>query len=401
MLWNDETHHIRFLSRSMRRLIFDAEHESFRDSVRRFFRNEIEPCTQKWREQGYVDPSAFAKAGKHGYLLIWADEEYGGAGISDFRYDQIVMEENMRHGDTGFYVQLHSNLVGPYIDKLGTEEQKRRWLPHCIKGEKILAVAMTEPGSGSDLAGMKCVAEDRGDHWLVNGSKTYISNGQIADLVVVAARTVTDQRYGIGLFVVESGMEGFKRGNRLHKMGMAAQDTSELFFDNVRVPKENALGDPVKGFVYLSQFLAKERLVSAIDAVTLAQTAFDLTLEFVQQRKAFGRPIGTFQNSRFVMASMRAQIDAIQTFVDQCVLEVNANRLDAELAAEAKLVATELAGRVVDECVQLHGGAGYMDEYRISRLYTDARVMRIFAGTSEIMKEIIGRSLGLDERKLK
>lgn len=385
---------------AMRRLIFDTDHESFRDGVRRFFEKEIEPHTGKWREQGYVDRWAFTKMGAQGYLLMWADEEYGGAGIDDFRYDQIVMEENMRHGDTGFYVQLHSDLVAPYIDGLGTPEQKRRWLPGAVRGEKILAVAMTEPGSGSDLAGMKTTAQDRGDHWIINGSKTYISNGQLADYVIVAARTVPDQRYGIGLFVVEADMEGFKRGQRLHKMGMAAQDTSELFFDNVRVPIQNTLGDPTKGFGYLKDFLAQERLVSAIDAISLAQTAFDVTLEFVQQRRAFGRPIGTFQNSRFMLAGLRARIDAVQTFVDQCVLELNAGRLTGELAAEVKLVATELAGEVADACVQLHGGAGYMDEYRISRLYTDARAMRIFAGSSEIMKEIIGRSLGLDERKL-
>ena len=385
----------------MRRLTFEAEHETFRDSVRRFFQNEIGPHTQRWRDQGYVDRWAYTKAGAQGYLLLWAEERYGGAHIDDFRYDQIVMEENMRHGDTGFYVQLHSNLVGPYLATLGSDEQKARWLPGAVRGETILAVAMTEPGAGSDLAGIKSSAEDRGGHWLLNGSKTYISNGQLADLVVVAARTVPDQRYGIGLFVVEAGMDGFTRGKPLHKMGMAAQDTSELFFDNVKIPKRNALGDTTRGFAYLAQFLAKERLVSAIDAVALAQTAFDLTLDFVQQRRAFGRPVGTFQNSRFAMAAMRAQIDSVQTFVDQCVLEVNAGRLSTELAAETKLVATELAGRVADECLQLHGGAGYMDEYRISRLYTDARVMRIFAGTSEIMKEIIGRSLGLDERKTK
>ncbi len=385
----------------MQRLIFEPEHDAFRDSVRRFFRNEIEPHTERWREQGHVDRDAFIRAGRQGLLLLWADERYGGAGIDDFRYDQIVMEENWRHGDAGFYVQLHSNLVGPYIGTLGSDEQKARWLPGAVSGEKILAVAMTEPAAGSDLAGMRCSAEDRGDHWLLNGSKTYISNGQLADLVVVAARTVPDQRYAIGLFVVEEGMKGFRRGKRLKKMGMAAQDTSELFFDDVRVPKENLLGDPTKGFDALMRFLAKERLVSAIDAIALAQTAFDLTLEFVQQRKAFGRPVGTFQNSRFVLAGLRAQIDAVQTFVDHCVLRVNTGQLSSELAAEAKLVATELAGRVVDDCVQLHGGAGYMDEYRISRLYTDARVMRIFAGTSEIMKEIIGRSLGLDERRLK
>jgi alkylation response protein AidB-like acyl-CoA dehydrogenase len=385
----------------MRRLIFEPEHEDFRASVRRFFQIEIAPHTQKWRDQGFVDRWAFTKAGEQGYLLMWADEQYGGAGTADLRFEQIIYEENMHYGEPGLYLQLHSGLVAPYIGKLGDSEQKARWLPDCVRGQKILAIAMTEPGSGSDLAGMKSTARDSGDHWLLNGSKTYISNGQIADLVIVAARTVPEQRYGIGLFVVEADMPGFKRGTRLQKMGLKAQDTSELFFDNVKVPKSNVLGEATRGFGYLSQFLSGERLISAIDAVALAQTSFDLTLEFVQQRKAFGRPIGTFQHSRFVMADMRAQIDAIQTFVDQCVLEYNASRLTSELAAEAKLLATELAGKVVDSCVQLHGGAGYMEEYRICRLYTDARVMRIFAGTSEIMKEIIGRGLGLDERKVK
>jgi len=385
----------------MRRLIFESEHDDFRTSVRRFFQNEIAPHTESWRRQGFVDRWAFTKAAEQGYLLMWADEKYGGAGVADFRYEQIVYEENMRHGDPGFYLQLHSSLVAPYIGQLGSDEQKSRWLPSCVRGEKILAIAMTEPGSGSDLAGMKSTAQDCGDHWLLNGSKTYISNGQLADLVIVAARSVEGARYGIGLFVVEADMPGFKRGSRLHKMGLDAQDTSELFFDAVKVPKANVLGDAAKGFGYLSQFLSGERLVASVEAVALAQVAFDLTLDFVQQRKAFGRPVGMFQHNRFVMGDMRAQIDAIQTFVDQCVLEYNADRLTAELAAEAKLLSTELAGKVVDACVQLHGGAGYMEEYRISRLYRDARVMRIFAGTSEIMKEIIGRSLGLDERKLK
>lgn len=385
----------------MRRLIFDAEHEEFRQTVRRFFSNEIGPHAERWREQGHVDRWAYQKAGEQGYLLMWADEKYGGAGVEDFRYEQIVYEENIRHGEPGFYINLHSGLVAPYIDGLGDEDQKRRWLPKCASGESILAVAMTEPGAGSDLAGMKATAVDRGDHWLLNGSKTYISNGQLADLIIVAARTVPDQRYGIGLFVVEAGMPGFRRGNRLHKMGLQAQDTSELFFDNVAVPKSNVLGDAAKGFGFLQQFLVGERLIAAVDSMAAAQTAFDITLEFIQNRRAFGRPVGMFQNSRFVMAGLRAEIDAAQTFVDQCVLEYNADRLTAEEVAGAKLVASEVEGRVVDACVQLHGGAGYMDEYRISRLYTDARVSRIFAGSSEIMKEIIGRGLGLDERKLK
>ena len=385
----------------MRRFIFEPEHEQFRDSVRRFMQKEIAPHAARWREQGYVDRWAFTKAGEQGYLLMWADEKYGGAGVADFRYSQIVYEENMREGDPGFYLQLHSGLVAPYIDGLGTEEQKHRWLPGCARGEKILAVAMTEPGAGSDLAGMKAFAEDRGDHYVLNGSKTYISNGQLADLVIVAARTDSTQRHGLSLLVVEAGMAGFRRGTRLKKVGLHAQDTSELFFDNVIIPKANLLGEPNKGFGYLARFLAGERLIAAVDGVTLAQTAFDLTLDYIRQRSAFGQPIGTFQNSRFTMAALRAEIDCVQTFIDQCVLEYNANRLTGELAAEAKLLGTELAGKVVDACVQLHGGAGYMEEYRIARLFCDARVMRIFAGTTEIMKEIIGRGLGLDDRKLK
>lgn len=385
----------------MRRLIFEPEHELFRDEVRKFFQREIAPHAERWREQGYVDREAYLKAGAQGLLLSWADEKYGGAGIQDFRYEQIVYEENIRHGEAGFYINLHSGLVAPYIGKLGNEEQKQRWLPGCISGEKILAVAMTEPGAGSDLAGMKTRAEDRGDHWLLNGSKTYISNGQLADLVIVAARSQPEERYGIGLFVVEAGMQGFERGQRLKKMGLAAQDTSELFFNDVKVPKENVLGDSGKGFGYLANFLAGERLIAAIGSIANAQTAFDLTLDYVLERRAFGRPIGTFQNSRFVLAGLRAELDAIQVFVDQCVLLYNKGELTSEIAAEVKLLASETEGRVVDQAVQMHGGAGYMDEYRVSRLYTDARISRIFAGSSEIMREIIGRSLGLDERRVK
>jgi alkylation response protein AidB-like acyl-CoA dehydrogenase len=384
----------------MRRLIFDTEHEQFRDSVRRFFQKEVAPHGERWREQGYVDRDIYLKAGAQGLLMTWADEKYGGLGISDFRFEQIIIEENIAHGELGFYINLHSNLVAPYIAGLGTEEQKQRWMPGCIAGEKILAVAMTEPGSGSDLAGMKAHAEDHGDHWLLNGSKTYISNGQLADLIVVAARTDPSSRHGLGLFVVEAGMPGFERGKRLKKMGMAAQDTSELFFNDVRIPKENVLGDPVSGFRYLAQFLAGERLVAAVGSMSAAQTAFDITLEYVKERRAFGKPIGAFQNTRFVLAGLRAELDSTQTFIDQCSLLYNAKELSAEDAAKCKLLASELEGRVVDACVQLHGGAGYMEEYRISRLYTDARVTRIFAGTSEIMKEIIGRSMGLDERKM-
>ena len=383
----------------MRRLIFDAEHDAFRDSVVRFFKAEVAPHAERWREQGHVDRDIYLKAGGQGYLLPWAEEAYGGLGIEDFRYEQIVFEENVRWGEPGFYINLHSGLVAPYLAKLGTAEQKGRWLPGCIKGESILAIAMTEPGAGSDLAGMRTRAEDRGDHWLLNGSKTYISNGQLADLIIVAART-GEERHNLSLFVVEAGMVGFERGRRLHKMGLAAQDTSELFFNDVALPLENMLGEAGQGFRYLTRFLAGERLIAAVGSIAAAQVSFEITLAYVLERRAFGRPIGTFQNARFTLAGLRAEIDAIQTFVDQCVLLYNAGELTAEIAAEAKLLASETEGRMTDAGVQLHGGAGYMDEYLISRLYTEARVSRIFAGSSEVMKEIIGRGLGLDERKI-
>jgi len=383
----------------MRRLIFEPEHETFRESVVRFFKAEVAPHGQRWREQGMVDRDIYRKAGAQGYLLPWAEEEYGGLGIADFRYEQIVIEENIRHGEPGFYINLHSGLVAPYIAKLGTDAQKKRWLPGCISGESILAIAMTEPSAGSDLAGIRSRAEDRGDHWLLNGSKTYISNGQLADLVIVAART-GEGSHELGLFVVEAGTKGFERGKRLHKMGLAAQDTSELFFNDVRLSKDNLLGEAGQGFRYLTRFLAGERLIAAVGSIAAAEVAFEITLDYVKDRKAFGRPIGAFQNARFTLAALRAEIDAVQTFVDQCVLLYNKGELDAEIAAEAKLIASETEGRMVDAGVQLHGGAGYMEEYRISRLYTDARVSRIFAGSSEVMKEIIGRSLGLDERKM-
>jgi alkylation response protein AidB-like acyl-CoA dehydrogenase len=384
----------------MRRLIFDEEHDQFRDSVRKFMQSVIGPNAERWRKQGMVDRDAYIKAGKQGLLCTWANERFGGAGVDDFRFEQIIIEENMRHGDIGFYINLHSNLVAPYIAKLGSEEQQQRLMPGIISGETILAIAMTEPSIGSDLAGMKTHAQDMGDHWLLNGAKTYISNAMLADVVIVAARTDPAARHGLGLFIVERGMAGFERGQRLEKMGLKSQDTAELFFTDVRVPKANVLGEASQGFGYLARFLAQERLVAAIGFMATAQTAFDITLDYVKDRKAFGKPIGAFQNSRFKMAQMRAELDAMQTYVDQCVLLLNAGELTAEDASSAKLLASELEGRVMDECVQLHGGAGYMDEYRISRMYTDARVSRIFAGTSEIMREIIGRGLGLDERKL-
>lgn len=383
----------------MNRTIFDSEHDQFRENARRFFQTEIGPHGERWRAQGCVDREAFLKAGEQGYLMIWADEKYGGANIKDFRFEQILIEENAHYGEAGFFMSLHSRLVGPYIGHLGNDEQKMRFLPKCIKGEIILGVAMTEPGTGSDLAGMKTRAEDKGDHWLLNGSKTYISNGQIGDVFIVAAKTDPNVSHGLGLFLVERGMEGFERGRNLAKLGLKAQDTSELFFNDVRVPKTNVLGDPLKGFRYLTHFLAEERLISACGAIAYTQRAFDITLEYIKGRKVFGKPIGLYQNSRFKMAEMRAQIDALQCFVDQLVLLHNDGKLDVPTAAKAKLLTTDVEGRVIDECLQLHGGAGYMDEYPISRMYANARISRIFAGSNEIMKEIIGRSLGLDDRQ--
>ncbi len=383
----------------MKRRIFDDEHEMFRDSVRGFLQKEIQPHSDKWHEQGIVDREAYLKAGEQGLLLMWADEQYGGAGVADFRYEQILIEENVRYGDPGFFMSLHNRLVGPYIGELGTDEQKARWLPKCISGESILAVGITEPGAGSDVAGIRTRAEDKGDHWLLNGSKIYISNGILADLVVVVARTDPNTRHGLSLFVVERGMEGFERGRNLKKMGLKSQDTAELFFNNVKVPKENLLGELNRGFYELMHFLAEERLLGAVGYVATSNAAFDITMDYILERKAFGRTIADFQNTRFRMADMRMEIDIAQSFVDQCVLEHDEGTLSADDAAKAKLFTSEMEGRVVDACVQLHGGAGYMDEYPICRMYLNARVSRIYAGSSEVMREIIARSIGLDPRK--
>lgn len=385
----------------MQRNIFDEEHEMFRDSVRGFMQKEIQPHSDKWHEQGIVDREAFRKAGEQGLLLMWADEKYGGADVSDFRYEQVLIEENVRYGDAGFFMTLHNRLVGPYIGQLGTEEQKERWLPKCVSGEHILAIGITEPGAGSDVASLRTKAEDKGDHYLLNGSKTYISNGILADLVIVVARTNQNSRHGMSLFVVERGMEGFERGRNLKKMGLKSQDTAELFFNNVKVPKENLLGKLDRGFYHLMHFLAEERLLGAVGYVATSAAAFDITLDYIKDRKAFGQTIADFQNTRFQMASMRTEIDVAQAFVDQCVTAHNEGTLSADDAAKAKLFTSEMEGRVVDTCVQLHGGAGYMDEYPICRMYLNARISRIYAGSSEVMREIIARSVGLDPRKKK
>lgn len=374
---------------------FDEEHDMFREAFNAFLKKEVVPYQEQWREDGVVSREVWLKAGEQGYLLPWAEECYGGAGIKDFRYSQIELEELAYIGETGFYLPLHSALVAPYIGNFGSEQQKQRFLPPCISGEKILAVAMSEPAAGSDLAGIKTKAEDRGDHYLLNGTKTFVSNGTLADLVVVAAKTNPDRPRSMGLFVVERGMEGFECGRKLKKMGMKSQDTAELFFDNVQVPKDNLLGDPEQGFKYLMHGLAEERLIASVTNAALAEYAFQVTLDYVRERKAFGQPIGSFQNSRFKIAEMRTEIDMAQVFVDHCVARLNAGSLTADMAAKIKLFSSEMLGRVVDEGLQLHGGYGYMDEYPICRAYCDARIARIFGGTSEIMKGIIAKSVGL------
>ncbi|WP_198670718.1 acyl-CoA dehydrogenase family protein [Oceanicella sp. SM1341] len=382
------------------RTIFEPEHEQFRDSARRWVAEALAPRVGAWRANGEVDRESFLSAGAQGFLCLWADEAYGGAGVRDYRFDQVLQEEVVRGADPGFYLNLHSQIVAPYIDRFGTPALKDRLMPKAVCGETILAIAMTEPAAGSDLAGMQTRARPDGTDWLLSGSKTYISNGLLADAVVVAARTDPERPHAIGLFVVERGMAGFSRGRRLRKTGLDAQDTAELFFDDVRVPAENLLGEPAKGFAYMSELLATERLMVAIGSMAHAGAAFDETLAWVTGRRAFGRPIGAFQETRFAMARMRAELDIAQSFTDDCVMLANAGRLSAEVAAGVKLVTTGLENRVIDRCVQLHGGAGYMEEYRISRMYRDARVSRIFAGSDEIMKEIIARGLGFDARRL-
>lgn len=381
----------------MLRDCFTEEQELFRQSYRRFLLQEVAPHRDAWRNAGIVPRQMFRKMGEQGYLLIWAPEALGGLGIEDFRYQQIMIEEDHRHGEVGFYHTLHSRLVAPYLKHFGSAEQQRRFLPPCVRGECILAIAMTEPDAGSDLAGMKTRAVDRGDHWLLNGSKTFISNGINSDLIIVAAKTNADRSREIGLFLVEADFAGFARGRNLRKLGLNAQDTAELFFTDVEVPKANVLGDPAKGMGYLMQGLIEERLLSACGCLASASQAFDVTRNYVSQRRTFGKLLSEQQNTRFKLAALRAELDVAQAFVDRCVAAHNAGRLSAAEAAEAKLYTSELQGRVVDEGVQLHGGAGYMREQEICTLYANARVTRILAGSSEIMKEIIARSIFADD----
>lgn len=371
---------------------FTEEQTMFRDAYRKFLAAEIVPQMEGWRDAGIVDRDAFRKAGEQGFLMIWPEEQYGGLGDADFRFEQIIIEETAyaRAGD--WFNSLHSRLVGPYFTRFGSDEQCRRFLPACVTGDHILAIAMTEPDAGSDLAGMRSTAVEDGDYWVLNGSKTYISNGINADLVIVAAKTDPDNNpHHMTLFVVERGMEGFERGRNLKKMGLKAQDTAELFFNNVRVPKANVLGEPGRGFIYLMEGLAEERLIGACGYIAAAQLSWDLTAEFVRERKVFGKPLSQFQNTQFELAGLRAELDVTQCFIDQCVRSFNAGKLTAVDVAKAKLIGSELQVKAADIGVQLHGGAGYMDEYPISRQFTDARISPIYAGTSEVMKIIVSR----------
>jgi alkylation response protein AidB-like acyl-CoA dehydrogenase len=378
--------------------LFEEEHELFRQSFRTFVNKEMVPHNAGWEQAGVVPPELFAAAGSHGFLGMAIPTEYGGGGVEDFRYNLILTEELQRAGlnAAGLGLTLHNDICLPYFLRYCDQQQKQRWLPGIAAGTLITAIAMTEPGIGSDLASMTTTALVDGDHYLVNGSKTFITNGINADLVITAVKTDPSQRHrGMSLLVVERGMAGFERGRNLEKIGLHAQDTAELFFSDVAVPMSNRLGGEGQGFTYLVSNLPQERLSIAAAGVAAARRALEWTVEYCQERQAFGQRIGSFQNSRFVLAQIKSEVEIGQAFIDQCVVALNAGELTAEDAAMAKWWCTELQGRVVDQCVQLHGGYGYMQEYPIARAYLDARVTRIYGGTTEIMKEIIGRSLGV------
>lgn len=376
----------------LKRTIFDADHESFRDSVRRFFREHISPHREAWEEQGYVDRNAWLKAGEMGFLCTTIPSEYGGGG-GDRTYAAILLEEQGRAGDSGPGFWLHSDIVAPYLANYGTAAQKDRWLPPMARGEVIGAVAMSEPGAGSDLKGIRTSAAVDGDELVINGSKTFISNGWIADLYVVVCKAGgKDGSKEISLVLVEADRPGFKRGKRLNKLGMKAQDTAELFFENVRVPRSNVLGQLGQGFAYLTKELAWERLLMAILGVAVCEKVIEDTATYTRERRAFGKAIADFQNTRFRLAELTTETQIGRVFVDQCIALAAKGELDPTTAAMAKYWCTELQGRVLDQCVQLHGGYGFVLDYPVTRAYADARIQRIAGGTNEIMREIIARA---------
>ena len=376
--------------------IYEQEHEDFRAMARTFMEKEVAPHMEQWEKDGQVSRELWLKAGEQGLLCFDVPEEFGGMGVEDFRYNAIVSEELSRVGASGPGFPVHTDIIVPYITSLGTEEQKQRWLPGLVSGELISAIAMTEPGAGSDLQGVKTSAVDKGDHYVLNGSKTFISNGIMSDVVIVVCRTDPDAGHmGISLLVVERGMAGFERGRNLDKMGLKAQDTAELSFDNVEVPKANLLGKEGEGFIYLMQNLPQERISIGVQAVAAIEHVLDLCLSYAKEREAFGKPIGKFQHNRFVLAEMATEAYVARTFINDCVMKLNAGQADPALASMAKWWTTELQKKLVDQGVQLHGGYGYMMEYPIAKAYVDSRIQTIYGGTTEIQKEIIGRALGI------
>ena len=375
----------------------DDELVAFRDSVRRFIESEITPFHEEWEQKGIHPRDLYLKAGEQGFLCTSVAEKYGGLGL-DFRFATVIIEELAVALASGVAFFLHSDIVVPYVEHYGSEEQKQNWLPKLISGELISAIAMTEPGTGSDLQAIKTKAEKKGDHWILNGAKTFISNGHNANFIVVCAATEaqdsSQQRFNpLSLFVVEEGMPGLTRGRNLSKMGLKAQDTAELSFDNCKIPASHLLGEEGKGFIYMTNELAQERLTVAIWCVATARHCLEITLKYVKERKAFGKRIADFQNTRFKLAEMATEVELGQALIDQCIRE-HVKGVDTTVSASmAKYWASEMLGRVADECVQLFGGYGYMREYPVCKIFVDARVQRIFAGTSEIMKEIISRDL--------
>jgi alkylation response protein AidB-like acyl-CoA dehydrogenase len=382
----------------MERELFDEGHEALRASFRAWLDKEVAPHEREWAADGIAPRSLFTDAGRHGYLGMAIPEEYGGGGQNDFRYNLVIGEEVQAAGvgAVGLGITLHNDICLPYFLRYCTDEQRERWLPGIASGELITAIAMSEPGIGSDLASMSTTAIKDGDHYLVNGSKTFITNGINADLVITAVKTDPSQTHrGMSLVILERGMEGFERGRNLEKIGQHAQDTAELFFTDVEVPVNNLLGEEGQGFLQLVFNLPQERLSIAAAGAAAARAALGWTLDYVKERKAFGQSIGSFQNTKFVLAEVATEVEIAQSFIDRCVLGLNAGTLTAEEAAMAKWWCTELQKRVVDRCLQLFGGYGYMLEYPIARAYQDARVTTIYGGTTEIMKEIVGKSLGL------
>ena len=380
----------------MTRAIFEPEHEAFRASVGAFLDREAVPFHEQWEHDGIVTREVWEKAGAQGLLGFQLPEEYGGGGTGDFRYNAVVGEEMTRRGVYGCAFPLFNDMIAPYFVTSANDEQRARWFPGLCAGTTIAAIAMTEPEAGSDLQGIRTTAVDRGDHYLLNGQKTFISNGILADLVVVVCRTDPDAGHqGISLLVVERGMAGFERGRNLDKIGQHAQDTAELSFSDVRVPKENLLGEEGSGFARLMTNLAQERLSIAVSAATACESLVETSLAYVKERTAFGRPIGTFQHTRFTLAEMATEAHIARVFIDDCLSRHVAGELDAKTASMAKWWTTELQNKIVDRAVQLHGGYGYMTEYPVARAFVNSRVQTIYGGTTEIQKEIIGRSLGL------